>query len=163
MKKSTIIILALCFAAAVLLYMYRGRIAQTLATASGNDGAYDAQDRATFNRMLDLIRASQFSRDENYILSSYKKLWAPGKPNAPTDSYGSINGTPTMSSGLTATVWTAWLRIYARYYNQVTGTVQDAPGVKHETAKAAAQLAVDIAKLWENYRTQTINNYLSNA
>lgn len=143
MKKGIIILLVLVVALVVAWHFYGDQLKALM----GTDGAFDANDRLTFNKMKQTIADSQFASDLPYILDSYNNGFAPGRAQAPTDDYGTIQGKSTMSSGLTSAVWKAFLSLY-----DTTATV-GYPTPKYTAAKA---LATDIAHQWEAYKTNTI-------
>ena len=146
MKKGIIIFLIVVTLAGGIWYLYSSGKLTAL-----SDGAYDDNDRATYNNMMQAVKGSEFSADADYLEKSYKEGFAPGKSMAPKDAYGTINGKQTMSGGLTSATYTAFLSIYC-----VDNYGTPKPGITREKAQAAMQLAQQIAHMWEQYRNETV-------
>jgi len=118
-------------------------------------GAIDVEDEQTVLKMVALFKNSIFARDLGYIASILPKYMMGGKNQPPTsnDYYTlTVNGQKVIpkSVALMQAVWSGWLGTYTLDAKSVP--VIPVSGVTQEKANAAADLAIKIAGLWEQYK-----------
>lgn len=134
MKKALIIFLVVAVAG-ILLYVYGRKLADTVLDTT----AFDENDNIYYQKIVDAIKASKYSKDLAYIEKAYNAKYKPGAVDAPSDEYGTIGGKTTKTSGLMKAVWTAWKG-------------------SHENEPEAKQLLQDVATIWEQYKYLTLKN-----
>lgn len=135
-----------------------------IAQTNNLKGAINAQDELAVKNMVNVLKTSPLSKDLGYIASILPDYMIGGK-NQPSLSNGYdtiiINGQPVLpkSSALKSAIWTGWLGTYVKSgWN--SGTQQPQPSnakVKQKDADAAASVALQVAKIWEDYRTKELS------
>lgn len=163
--KIALAIVVVGIPAAILAWVLSGKSKSSAVAVSDIEnlkGAVTPEDEQTVLKMVDLFKKSSFGSDIGYIASILPNYMRGGANQPPvTEAYYTLNfnGSTVIpkSVSMMQAVWNGWLGTYVA--DVKANPVIPAVGKTQAQADEAAKLALDIARLWEAYKSKYATSF----